>query len=475
MLEKDDGNQDAHVQLILRMIEREEGRDSGVTTDPDQHSSRWNFGHEVDKATFHDDKQQDAEEMLYNMLMTRFSNVALITGSKPSALILDRPILSLPPSYSSVSGPNEYQNGSHGDVKVTKDEFWNNSGEQRSKNRGNLSQSPLSNQLLLDKPLPPIVIIDTLEQRPHHEYTAQREPSSIVNHSSNRKPFHHPIAKISNVDIRNGRFSLVGKTPKGVASLPPGAMAPIITAVSLVPNSNELHPPQYSAPFFRAKRFTPKPWRPSLSAVDEEDKATNPDGLPPDVGVPDEKGKEKDLIDGTRSVSSPSNMTLCSPVSFSNPSGIGISRGFSALPPGAMPPQLSSWPPPLAFIPATSGSLPDSVPSSPINPDKDLPPLIVQSNSNWYHHDGTTDAPSTVHKPERVSTNFHLPPITTSSPLSLPPWLLVQCESPKAPLPPLPPPKGRPKHAGPGYEYLRKSSPHMQRFVESLAERIWGG
>jgi hypothetical protein len=148
---------------------------------------------------------------------------------------------------------------------------------------------------------------------------------------------------------------------------------------------------------------------------------------------------------------------------------------FLALPPGAMPPRLSSWPPPSAFPKVSeepSGHRP-ARPRSTVNLDKNLPPLM-QSNSSSGSLPGY-DLTENTHRPTNVAidqtegeTDYHLPPITVSSPITLAPLVVVE------PLPPPPPPKSRPKCVGPGYEYLRKSSPHMQRYVESLADRIWG-
>jgi hypothetical protein len=191
------------VRLILQVIEREErGRHAilyesaatnQVATDHNRYplekkprvpervehqNSRGKSVQEVDPMTM----DRDAEEMLYNMLMTRFSNVAIF-GPNPPRLILDRPKLSSPPSYTSadnVPGQNAIIAASHDDAQLIKDHH--NLGERALQNYGSLTQSRPPHRLSLDKPLPPLELVDILEAGMHqagHARNVEREYASI--------------------------------------------------------------------------------------------------------------------------------------------------------------------------------------------------------------------------------------------------------------------------------------------------------
>jgi hypothetical protein len=157
------------VRLILRVIEREErGRhailyESAATNQVATYHNRYPLERErriperiehqnlpgseqeVDPmASYNMDR--DAEEMLYNMLMTRFSNVAIFGPDPPP--LLDQPRLSSPPSYTSLD---------------------NVPGQSRP-----------SHRLSLDKPLPPLELVDTLKARMHLARESERTSASNI-------------------------------------------------------------------------------------------------------------------------------------------------------------------------------------------------------------------------------------------------------------------------------------------------------
>lgn len=181
------------VGLILRIIEKEE-RNQQVDSAPanqtasnlNQHPQESEKEREISQPDErqdsqvtgdHDNMEQDAVEMLYDMLMARLSNVAIFEpNTLPPTLNQPQPSLSssLPPSYSSVNnvrGQHLHQGANH--------ISGNNSGEQASKNHVKFT----SDQLNLEKPLPPIV--DTSGPWKYNGHTSQTrkvERKSSINH-----------------------------------------------------------------------------------------------------------------------------------------------------------------------------------------------------------------------------------------------------------------------------------------------------
>ncbi len=192
----------------------------------------------------------------------------------------------------------------------------------------------------------------------------------------------------------------------------------------------------------------------------------------------DDPGKEKGLIqpsDETQPTDAQPSSNPVLPVPI-DPSKSRKSSSSRPLPPGAMPPKLSSWSPPPSSVgvkeepPDHHGAGPGpTVNSIPLNPTRQ--PGLTLNDSALRPTNFRLDN-------KEESTNYHLPPITIASPITMVPLLAAEAQSSRIPMLPtqLPPPLIlRPKHLGPGYEHLQKMSPQMQRYVERLADRIWGG
>lgn len=319
----------------------------------------------------------------------------------------------------------------------------------------------------------------------------------------------------SELDAHGQNGPLNQKGSRG--SLPPGAMPPVFGSASLlsllargngVTNSRPLSATRSEQslgviPLLDSKEgiegeespipkknhtFSPEvkePSRPSLSDVDRKDQATASNQPIPNVTLPisrpppsDDTGKEKTITGATLSV----DWTRVPPTSTE----IKIPCNSPPLPPGAMPPKLSSW------LPSEFGKVKEGLPGhrlrhdptanmtaplSSINPVESLPPVMPSNSSSGRlpdQSDGALLAPATnCDISSEDSTTYNLPPVSIPSPIVLPPLLVVESESSRILSLPSPRRK-RPKSLGSGYEYLRKMSPHMQRYIESLADRVWG-
>lgn len=176
-----------NVRLVLQIIEKDGRSQSSssdvlatnqVATEPHRYPREQKL-HELqdsrEKLVSGDDKmEQHAEEMLYDILMTRLSNVAIF-GPNPSPLTVERSkisLSSLPPIHAANNSQGQNADQRPTPTEIAVNVIGDNPSERESTNHRRFTVSMPPNRLDLEKPLPFLELADTFRPQTHHGYIA---------------------------------------------------------------------------------------------------------------------------------------------------------------------------------------------------------------------------------------------------------------------------------------------------------------